>query len=272
MNRQETLSKALDAVNRRPKAYGPPEQNFDRIAQRWNVHLWNRFGIALGEEGEGFDATDVAIMCADIKLARLEETPDHEDSWIDLAGYAACGAEVSTRQTIEAEVAGTGGAIDQSGNTWWRNETFGMDAGVPPTAEPVGEPTLVDRWWSEQEKKRAAEVEAKRQAELEAAVRRLSAIGEENAKRFAVDPELPKATWQKNADVAAQAAVEGKAYELCIGDQVECTEPFAHVHGHIIGADWSDNVIRAVIQCDVCVYSWKVPLDCVVKIDKKAST
>lgn len=91
MNRTETLQKALDAVERRPKAYGPPEQNFERIARRWNTHLQNT-----GHSYCGLTATDVAVMMADLKLARLEETPGHEDSWVDLAGYAACGAEVST--------------------------------------------------------------------------------------------------------------------------------------------------------------------------------
>jgi hypothetical protein len=41
------------------------------------------------------DATSVAIMCADLKLARFEHQPDHADSWVDLAGYAACGAEIA---------------------------------------------------------------------------------------------------------------------------------------------------------------------------------
>lgn len=91
MNRQELLISAQDAVARRPKAYGPPEQNFDRIAARWRVHIKNRFDIEVP-----IDPVSVAAMCADLKLARIEETPNHEDSWRDLAGYAACGAEVST--------------------------------------------------------------------------------------------------------------------------------------------------------------------------------
>jgi Domain of unknown function (DUF6378) len=33
--------------------------------------------------------------CADLKLARLENQPDHMDSWVDLAGYAACDAEIA---------------------------------------------------------------------------------------------------------------------------------------------------------------------------------
>jgi len=28
-----------------------------------------------------------------VKLSRLIETPDHEDSWIDICGYAALGGE-----------------------------------------------------------------------------------------------------------------------------------------------------------------------------------
>lgn len=91
MNRTDTLKLALDAVETRGKSYGKPENNFLRIARRWNVHLLNRYGARIE-----LDATDVAAMMADMKLARIEETPSHQDSWTDLAGYAACGAEVST--------------------------------------------------------------------------------------------------------------------------------------------------------------------------------
>jgi hypothetical protein len=38
---------------------------------------------------------DVAQMMALMKIARLENDPSHLDSWTDLAGYAACGAEIS---------------------------------------------------------------------------------------------------------------------------------------------------------------------------------
>lgn len=96
MNRAELLGGALAAVNARPKAYGPPEQNFERIARLWTDHLLNRY-----DESTVLDPVDVACMMALMKIARLEETPDHVDSWVDLAGYAACGAEVSTGVTIE---------------------------------------------------------------------------------------------------------------------------------------------------------------------------
>lgn len=98
MNRAELLTAALDAVNARPKAYGPPERNFDRIALLWSDHTVNRYGAGVGLK---FDAVDVACMMALMKIARLEETPDHLDSWTDLAGYAACGAECATGAVIE---------------------------------------------------------------------------------------------------------------------------------------------------------------------------
>lgn len=90
MNRTETLNTALAAVEQRGQSYGKPENNFARIARRWNIHLLNRYGLE-----PKLDAVDVAAMMADMKLARLEESPSHVDSWVDLAGYAACGAEVS---------------------------------------------------------------------------------------------------------------------------------------------------------------------------------
>lgn len=71
--------------------YGSPEDNFARIARRWDVHLRNTWGN-LGQPD--FDPVDVAIMMDDVKTARLENQPHHLDSWVDKAGYAACGANI----------------------------------------------------------------------------------------------------------------------------------------------------------------------------------
>lgn len=95
MNRAEVLNTALAAVEQRGRSYGKPENNFARIARRWNLHLLNRYGVE-----PKLDAVDVAVMMADMKLARLEETPTHDDSWVDLAGYAACGAEVAREPSV----------------------------------------------------------------------------------------------------------------------------------------------------------------------------
>ena len=89
MNRQEFV-KFLDvAINRRvDENNASPEDNFKRIAVRWTAHLKN-----MGIDVE-LTPRDVAIMMVDLKLARIESGYAEEDSWLDTAGYAACGAEM----------------------------------------------------------------------------------------------------------------------------------------------------------------------------------
>jgi Domain of unknown function (DUF6378) len=95
MNRAECLKTAGDAVIARGTRYGTPEDNFERIARRWSSHLINAGIIA---PGQSLSAHNVAIMMCDLKLARLENDETHEDSWVDIAGYAACGAEITTER------------------------------------------------------------------------------------------------------------------------------------------------------------------------------
>ena len=85
--RQKLLQKALDIVmGSRNKQYGESEDNFKRIADHWKVFFKNRFGVDV-------DITpgDVGLLMSLMKVARLEFDPFHEDSWVDLAGYAAAG-------------------------------------------------------------------------------------------------------------------------------------------------------------------------------------
>lgn len=85
MNRTELLNKALEIVNgARQENYGSPEQNFARIAAFWTLYLQRHITPA-----------DVAIMMILMKTARLQNNVKHEDSWIDIAGYAANGVEVA---------------------------------------------------------------------------------------------------------------------------------------------------------------------------------
>lgn len=74
----------------RREAYGTPEQNFERIASLWRVYL----SLAHGYDDD-ITALDVAAMMRLMKEARLIETPDHRDSYVDLVGYALCGAEIA---------------------------------------------------------------------------------------------------------------------------------------------------------------------------------
>lgn len=90
MKRDEVLQRAADCVLvDRNKNYGSPEESFGLIARFWQVYLEARPDSPL-------HGTDVAIMMDLMKTARLTANPSHEDSWIDKAGYAACGGEVAT--------------------------------------------------------------------------------------------------------------------------------------------------------------------------------
>jgi len=68
-------------------AYGKPEDNFARIARFWTAYFQNT-GRDLT-----ISASDVSPMMRLMKEARLCQTPDHLDSFVDLVGYTLTGAE-----------------------------------------------------------------------------------------------------------------------------------------------------------------------------------
>jgi hypothetical protein len=84
------LRDALAAVTgERRKAYGDPEQNFATIADLWGAYLRRR---GMHPAHPVLTPGDVAQMMILVKVARLAQTPDHRDSMLDIAGYAACAA------------------------------------------------------------------------------------------------------------------------------------------------------------------------------------
>ncbi|QDP64137.1 MAG: hypothetical protein Unbinned2301contig1004_63 [Prokaryotic dsDNA virus sp.] len=87
------LDNAKAAVADRGLNYGKPEDNFARIARLWSAHLYNTGKIE--DEVQELTAIDVALMMDLMKTARLENDPLHQDSWVDKAGYAACGGEIA---------------------------------------------------------------------------------------------------------------------------------------------------------------------------------
>lgn len=95
MTRKETLEKAIACVcGQREQDYGSPEDNFRIIAQLWTAYA-----------GHPFDSKDVAMMMALLKIARIASGTATEDSFVDLAGYAACGAEIATKEKNSSEKA-----------------------------------------------------------------------------------------------------------------------------------------------------------------------
>jgi hypothetical protein len=92
MNRKQCLETAEACIlKNRDDTYGPPEDSFDSIAALWNAYL--------GIDSPILESHDVAAMMALLKIARIRANPTHADSWADLAGYAACGAECAHGQT-----------------------------------------------------------------------------------------------------------------------------------------------------------------------------
>ena len=90
ITKEALLEAAKGTVADRGLNYGTPEDNFGRIARLWNIHLTNRHNGPL-------TPADVAQMMVLMKVARLENTPAHLDSWTDIAGYAACGANITCK-------------------------------------------------------------------------------------------------------------------------------------------------------------------------------
>lgn len=83
--RSECLRTAERLVNHeRNTTYDEPSADFARIAGMWTAYL-----------GVPIRMHDVAALMILLKMGRARHAPDHDDNWIDAAGYAACGYDVS---------------------------------------------------------------------------------------------------------------------------------------------------------------------------------
>lgn len=101
-----TRALVLDRARRlitgqRQADYGPPAENFARIATIWSVIL-----------GQTIRPDQVALCMAGLKIARLASpqadslqnpTAPHADSYADLCGYGALAAELSGVDIGEAD-------------------------------------------------------------------------------------------------------------------------------------------------------------------------
>lgn len=91
MTRQEILDRAAACVTgRRADDYGRPEDNFGRIAELWSDYT-----------GQELTAVDVAMMMILLKTARVRSDHGGADSYIDIAGYAACAGEIAARKNSD---------------------------------------------------------------------------------------------------------------------------------------------------------------------------
>lgn len=108
--RRDMLNEAAELVDGdRNVQYGDPSADFLRTAKYWNAHIHavlERKTQQLDGDGESecsdyddlvesiLGPEDVAIMMSLLKISRLGWSNEKRDTWVDLAGYAACGWNV----------------------------------------------------------------------------------------------------------------------------------------------------------------------------------
>ena len=78
MNGPELLEHAAGIVARRRRDYGEPVELFEAVAARWSLTLGTKISPA-----------QVVLCLIDLKMTRLARHPKHQDSIVDVAGYAA---------------------------------------------------------------------------------------------------------------------------------------------------------------------------------------
>lgn len=88
--REAVLDEAKSlVVGDRNSQYGEPYDDFLKVAEALNAYGYR------GPGDRKIMPRDVPFFQALVKLSRLIQSPTKRDSWVDLAGYAACGAEVA---------------------------------------------------------------------------------------------------------------------------------------------------------------------------------
>lgn len=98
MIRGEILDTALQTINgARQDQYGNPEDNFQVIADLWNVYMQAE------KKGFFFGTHDVAMMMVLLKVARIRTGSGKADSYVDLCGYAALAHDMMAKEHEEQE-------------------------------------------------------------------------------------------------------------------------------------------------------------------------
>ena len=81
---EKFLKHVANVIAERSTQYGDASSNMAVIAQRWSATL-----------GREITPAQVVLCLLDLKLSRLAHDPTHEDSAIDVCGYAALLREVT---------------------------------------------------------------------------------------------------------------------------------------------------------------------------------
>ena len=93
MKRAEILDTAKQYVTKdREATHGEMEDNFQSIGMLWEQYFSYEWS---------FSPTDVAVMMALLKIARLKSNKDNPDNYIDACGYMACAGELALKKVTK---------------------------------------------------------------------------------------------------------------------------------------------------------------------------
>ena len=101
-NKKPMLHQAQELVQgARQSDYGDKLQNFTQIAMLFQGTLAQKL-----QPNARITPEDVAILMMQVKIARLAKSPDHFDSIMDVAGYAACFSMLQDERAIGKDLPG----------------------------------------------------------------------------------------------------------------------------------------------------------------------
>lgn len=92
MYRLNALQQAEKAVVDREGLHGSAKSVIMRTAEMWSEYMNKEVEMA-----------DVCAMMILLKISRAKSRPNNADHWIDIAGYAAMGAEMADAKFIVTE-------------------------------------------------------------------------------------------------------------------------------------------------------------------------
>jgi hypothetical protein len=82
---REILDEAKQLLNDRGNEYGDSTFNHIRIARLWSVYLDKKI-----------EPHEVALCLILTKISRTQTTPDHADSYKDIAAYSAIAGQITS--------------------------------------------------------------------------------------------------------------------------------------------------------------------------------
>lgn len=94
--RAQILQEASSLITgQRQQDYGTPEENFQRIADLWTIHLQKILKVDMK-----ISPRQVAELMMLLKIARTIQSPT-DDSYVDMAGYAGIAGELAKNEILK---------------------------------------------------------------------------------------------------------------------------------------------------------------------------